>query len=712
MLKKSFVENMTTGFIDKFVENASTVNKIDNKILAEDVITSLKSNLDALEDVLPDVEVQTNVSSWDIYKLAKDISEDRPTDASMKFVLGKCRDLWEVTQGQELAVEDYSDMQRTCAQMFNSTSYYQDSFFNNDIPRLSAQNSLDVDFLSKAASLIHTAEDFDAALSELEYKDDDFYSVEARNFIYSEVAKRLGDSAEFTEIEADSDDYGDILKKDKGADSLSVHSDEWRELKTPEKKYDRYTGEYVEIEDLSLRSFDDADGVRQVRWVQSQQEKGWRCYVVTAEEGTEGDVVLVATNMRIQDAADSISDRIGEAVSLESYDLKKKAEEPEDVAEDVDYTLKPEVKAPSKVEKGEVIERLTGQAKEAITKLWNRSQGLREIKEIQVVKQGELTDLRNQLKQESDVASEELTGYMGMLDKAMQKQNLVLQTAYAIKQDEEDILVAIKESVQAVPAAGQEPLKYKDAESILVLLKDMGHVTDEMVKAAEKSVDDFNESIKMVTKITRTVHTFPPTQKDVIESSTAKTALDLGTIKQWAGNIITKAKDFFGVADEAASEMVDDYKELQGLVKGVTASKTAEDGEDPLKDTLETLMKVQEEDYEDYSERWMIPSEDIAEKIEALLGDRYEFHAESWGEGFSEDEKKHWITWTPANPEEIDDYFTFSFPEEVAEGAANIQLRSNETGELTNQVPVKISPEAPYIDDTELQKALEELNVI
>ena len=579
MSKKSFVEIMSTGFIDKFVENAEVVKKIDNRGIAQNVLTSLKANLDVLENLVPTEELRRTVSSWDVYKLAQEKVVEFPTDASMKYTLKACRQIWEDTHGKTIEVTAYNDISNTCNRTFTSSTYYHNTFFNNDIHKLSVQNSIDTEFLSKVASMIHTAEDFDAILSELNYIDDDFYSVEARNFLYNVVSDNLEDAVEF-EAECgefyNHKDYKDILKKEKAVDKLTVHSDDWKSLRTPEKAYDKYSGAYIEKSDLALRAFNTEDEVRQDSWVQAHKDRGWKCYVVTAEENEQDTTVIVATNMPTQDAADSISDRIGEIITLESYDLKKKSE---DEDEPIEYEFKPEIKAPGKTVKPEVIEALTTKAKEAITKLWNRTESLRKLKDIQAEKQADLTAAKNELKSESASIAEELGGYMKMADKAFQKQNLVMQTAYAVKSDEGVILTAIKEAIREVPAAGQEDIMTKDADTIIGLLMEMGKITDDVVKEAEKKIDDFNKGIKMIKSIKRTIHTFPPTEKDIIESSTEKSAVSLEKIVQGITNWFSGFKDtmqsYFSFADEAADEMVEDYKQLQGLIGNTTANKEA-----------------------------------------------------------------------------------------------------------------------------------------
>jgi len=241
--------------------------------------------------------------------------------------------------------------------------------------------------------------------------------------------------------------------------------------------------------------------------------------------------------------------------------MKKKADDT------VDYEYKPgRGKAPSKLEKTEIITELQGQASEAMTKLWNQSLKLREKKDKFLTLQSELNQYKKELAATEEATNEELQGYVKWTYESMAKLDHQLNTAYALKVKEQDILMAIQEEVRSIPAGDTRPVP-KDAGTILQYLKDMGSVTEEQVQAIEAQIDKTNEAVVYVQDVTRKLHTWEPKKVDLkkIRRNTNKQAgildwiKDFGaSVKSFISNISDGVNAFMGYA-EGVDEILAKY---------------------------------------------------------------------------------------------------------------------------------------------------------
>jgi hypothetical protein len=184
----------------------------------------------------------------------------------------------------------------------------------------------------------------------------------------------------------------------------------------------------------------------------------------------------------------------------------------------VSLQYEPEVRTPGGFAKDKIIPQLSGKAKEALTKIWNRSTHLREIKEEQLKIQSQLTEIQNQLKETADATNADIQGYLRMADNAFEELNLFERKAYALCDNEGVILAAIEREIKEFPADPKIKTVPKTATTILSTLTTLGLITDEMVKKAEAYIDKMNLDIPVIQKKIVTVYTYPPAKKDKIEA--------------------------------------------------------------------------------------------------------------------------------------------------------------------------------------------------
>lgn len=220
-------------------------------------------------------------------------------------------------------------------------------------------------------------------------------------------------------------------------------------------------------------------------------------------------------------------------------------------------TYDPALKKPTKdVTTPKEIEFLEGQAKEALTKIYNRSHEIRRLKE-------EVAKIQADFKKEKLESNPELEGYFEMAEKSFKKAGLALNTTYALKAEEEVILVAIRHSGRQEPS---QPLQTKDAQTILDLLRQAGKVTDEMVAEMEEQVDKLNEGITMQTIIEREIKTWPASEKDIKILKTTATS-KIATFREWLKSAWKGASEFFGFMEKATEEYTDLIAKVFELAK-------------------------------------------------------------------------------------------------------------------------------------------------
>ncbi len=229
------------------------------------------------------------------------------------------------------------------------------------------------------------------------------------------------------------------------------------------------------------------------------------------------------------------------------------------------FEFSPEGKAPTGVKKDKVIPSISGQAKEAITKIWNRTEEFRGIKDAQLEKQSELTALKNDLAEEKAKIAVELDGYLQMASNAFDKMGLVINKAYAFKTDEKEVLVTIQEKEVRI-AKTSEKVKDKTPTQILETLLEMGKITEDVVEEAKKEIDKYNDAISTVIKM-RNLFSFPKASKDVTEGFVEHMTLKVKKMWNSVKSAFNSLKKFGKFAESKANEFEAAHERLKTLIR-------------------------------------------------------------------------------------------------------------------------------------------------
>ena len=291
-------------------------------------------------------------------------------------------------------------------------------------------------------------------------------------------------------------------------------------------------------------------------WVLKQMRRSKVVYKVSPTEDWETVLVAYPNSTRRDWAERLITEKLGD-VQFEKIHSRGEGEKEKRV---IRYELSPEYKAPSGLKKPELVSYLQGQAKEALTKIYNRSEVLREAKKKQLEIRRQLTQVEKELKEKRTEISEELSGLIKMADKAFSKLGFVENTAYVLETKEDIILTAIRDVIlQEIPDRPPVP---KSAEGILAILVNMGKLTEEMVHEAEAKIDELNTDIKYVEEVSRTLYLFPPTERE----REGKIALSLRDIWTWLRSKYEGAKEFLGFVNSSVEELQELHKHLEDIV--------------------------------------------------------------------------------------------------------------------------------------------------
>lgn len=236
-------------------------------------------------------------------------------------------------------------------------------------------------------------------------------------------------------------------------------------------------------------------------------------------------------------------------------------------ADDADTIVyEPASKKPPEVTKPKLIEKLTGQAKESITKILNRTVQMRELKAKQLETQALLTNLKNQLTEEQKSVAEELNGYMKMAEHAFDNLDLISNTAYALEQDSGMILAAIAEQLVAEPADPEQKIRRKDPQSVLQALVEMGKVTTEALAEANSYIDNINSAVPLIQKIVKTIYTFPPAQTDKFTAGVDKQGFGWSDFTDWFKRLWNKLVGFKDRTEVLVEDMERQYDVVQEFI--------------------------------------------------------------------------------------------------------------------------------------------------
>ncbi len=535
---------------------------LDNKLSS---ITNRHSNLTPKKGEKEIVRSTSEPSIYDVIKAVKEQSKERPDDKGLKYSLAQLHFFGRKNGYTSPATAFVSTITASCQKMFPYSRVA--GALKTAMETVSLK--LDTAFLDKVAELVTEQDSYDGIVSKLELTDDSVRSIESRKYLANKVNTMKGADTvnnlmyDITEVKTQSSPLSEsILDKN---ELISA-------FRTQETNYDttpfelHKSAEFMQIIDfasfpVSYESFDVRTA--QYQLLDTLPENEWIQYLTKmAEAGisvsynTDEDTFEVASfNMTAE------PEEKGKGTTKLEYEPAGKA------PGGIKYKTRP----PEGREKKEqpIITKLEGQAKEAFTKIFKRTEQLRKLKDKQMEIQANLTAIKNEYSTEKETVAAELENYLKFAESSFKKLELAEETVYALETQEGVILAAIKQTSKiTIPEDPTKEIVSADAQNILDRLKKMGKVTDDLVAEVEKQINDENSMIKTIEHVTKTMYTWPPAQKDVEKvKGEVKQAGPLDKFMSMLKGAIDGAKKFFGMVDKNVDALMDEYQELQGILE-------------------------------------------------------------------------------------------------------------------------------------------------
>lgn len=500
---------------------------------------------------------------YDVIKAVKEEVKERPDDKGLKYAVAQLHFFGRKSGYTSPAGGFVSTITASCSKMFPYSRVA--SVLNTSLEKVSLK--LDTNFLDKVAELVKEQDGYDEIINKLGFTDNSIKSVESRKYLKAMVNILEGADTvnnlmyEIEEvIQTEPTRISDTILDNKALNAYETHYDTLESLDF--ERNDARNAEFMQIIDFSTFPVNyESFGVRSAQYqlLDTLPEKQWKSYL----SKMSGAGINVEYN-ESQDTFDVTS-------------FKVKADDPKDTTK-LEY--EPASKSPSNIKKTkapaeegkkekEVITKLEGQAKEAFTKIFNRTEQLRKLKDKQLEIQANLTAIKNSYTEEKEFIAAELEGYLKFAENTFKKLDLAEETAYALETQEGIILAAIKETSKiTMPKNPEEQIIPADAQNILDRLKKMGKVTDELVAEVEKQINDENSLVKTIEHVTKTMYTWPPSQKDTDKiKGEVKQASPMDKFKSMLKGALDSAKKFFGLVDTKVDEFQNEFQELQAIME-------------------------------------------------------------------------------------------------------------------------------------------------
>lgn len=130
-------------------------------------------------------QASITVPTKQAYKVAKALSTQKSNDKGMKYLAATLATFPE----EVLGYGDIEELRQSCLRQFPDS--YAQEFFRRDMVRLSSQNDMDVDFLTKVAATITSQSDFENKVEQLNFENSDVLSVDKRQFLLAHIDESL-----------------------------------------------------------------------------------------------------------------------------------------------------------------------------------------------------------------------------------------------------------------------------------------------------------------------------------------------------------------------------------------------------------------------------------------------------------------------------------------------------------------------------------------
>jgi hypothetical protein len=520
-----------------------------------------KSNIvvsEPTEDVVIDTPADFDLQS--VAESLKEASIEHPYDKGLKYARAQVVYLAKQLYNSKVGIESIHQIIATSQERFPNSSIGE--FGATQLMKLSKSNQIDPVFLSKVARLITSQEDYEVKLKQLAYDQMDVASIEARKFLCMKVNEHLGEDVVNNLTYEMEESSQDVLNQQPAIERL-MENDSFVDTFTKLCKVTEKIGVDV-VNDPKVFDLIDFTGYKgaykkfgvrtpEYQVLDSLSDEDWNSY--RSKMGS--------SNLIVEYNAD---DDVFEVHSISSY--RKRAEDPKPEEGTTTYKYSPEIKAPAKMKK-DIIHPLEGQGKEALTKIWNRTEKSRELKDKAAESQAQLTKDNNLLAKEKEAISEDLENYLKFADAAFLKMELAIDAAYSLKTQEGVILAAIHAESKDVPIDPKEKIIPVTRSAILAHLDKMGEISEEMVKRAEKQLNEMNSAVRTVKSMTKTIYTWPPSQEDIkkMEKGSFKTAGVLDKFIDWAKKSVASIKGFFTSTNKLVDSFLNEYQKLQTLLE-------------------------------------------------------------------------------------------------------------------------------------------------
>lgn len=513
-------------------------------------------------------QVSSAPTIYDVIKATKKEAAERPNDKGIRYALAQLHFFGRKNGYTSPASGFVSTITSSCHKMFPYSRVA--SALKTAIEFVSLK--LDTTFLDKVAELVNGQVDYDGVVNKLDLTDDSVRSIASRKYLVDKVNTLKGADTvnnlmyDITEVETQSSPLSESI-----LDKTSLIN----AFKKQEPTFDHTpfelhkNAEFMQIIDfisfpVSYESF----GVRtaQYQLLDTLPENEWVAYLEKmAESG-----ISISYNEE-QDAFEvaSFNMTAEEPENPKSKDTTKLEYEhfPAKAPGGIKYKKEPPPEGKKK--EVEVIEKLTGQAKEAFTKIYKRTEQLRKLKDKQLEIQANLTAIKNSYTEEKEAVATELEGYLKFAESSFKKLELFEEHAYALETTEGMVLAAIKQTSKiTIPEDPTKTIIPADAQNILARLKKMGKLSDELVSEVEKQINDENSLIKTIDHITKTLYTWEPARKDVEKiRGEVKQASPIDKFMNFLKNSISGIKKFLGFVDTKVDEFSENFQELQEVLE-------------------------------------------------------------------------------------------------------------------------------------------------
>jgi hypothetical protein len=498
---------------------------------------------------------------YEVIQAVKEEGQNRANDKGINYFLSQLH-FFGRKNGYTAPAESFiTVIKSTCSKMFPYSRVA--TILTTGLEKLSLK--LDTKFLDKVAETVSTQEEFDGTINKLGFTDNSLKSIESRKYLTSKVNILKGadtvNNLMYELVEVPSEPV-------KTSASILENDSLLNAYKTPTNNYEDFQlekeAEFLQIIDfemfpVSYESFDVRTA--QYQLLDTLPETDWVNYLekmnkagINVEYNKDTDTFdVLAFDINAEDPRDT------KKLEYEHFPAKAPG----------GIKFKKEPPPEGKKKEVEIVTKLEGQAREAFTKIFKRTEQLRKLKDKQVEIQANLTAIKNSYVEEKQVVATELEGYLQFAESSFKKLGLFDEMAYALETNEGMILAAIKTTGKiVVPEDPTKQIIPADATNILDRLKKMGKITGELVAEVEKQINDENSLVKTTEHITKTLYTWQPTEKDLSKvRGEIKQAGPLDKFLSFLKNAVSGIKKFFGFVDAKTDEFSENYQELQEILE-------------------------------------------------------------------------------------------------------------------------------------------------